>query len=75
MPLKIIKLIHIISIIHFDQEVLAFLKMKGDIDCGYKLGVEVVKDALRLTNFLSLIALDLPDYAKWVSLGGPVQVW
>ena len=46
--------------------------MKGDVDGRNEFGIEIVKNAFGLTNFLPLIALDFPDDAKWISLGAPV---
>lgn len=72
--LQIAKLIHVVHIVHFNEEVLVLLKVVADINGCNKLRVQTIEDAFSLSNLLPLVLLDLPEHAERITLRTVIQV-
>ena len=72
--LQVLQLIHIISIVHIQYEVLVLLEKVSHVDRGHEFWIQVVKNALSLPPLHLLVALELPEHAKGICFGLHVQI-
>lgn len=72
--LQIMQLIHVVSVVDLEEEVLALFEMIVHIDGLDEFGVQVVEDALCLPNLLSLLPFQLPKHAEWITLRRSVKI-